>query len=484
MRITMNNLIKKKSLLVLICLSTLLCFYTFAAADENDEDWPVAPDVKSEAAILMDASTGTILYEKNINDKHYPASTTKIMTAIVAIENSDPDDTVTFSHDAVTNIEKDATQIGIVEGEKISMKECLYALMLASANEVANGIAEHVSGSCDEFANLMNEYAKEIGCTNTHFCNPNGLHDENHYTTCHDLALIAGYAYRNKLFRTINETKRYTIEKTNKAKDGHTFTNHHQMLTGNKEGFTQYKYDACVGGKTGHTFAAGYTLVTYACKNGETYICVVMNSTAHDQYKDTINLFNYAFDNFKKCDINDIAGMGGVKENNIKLFDRYFEISKYENAISIDSSQSLIIPSFLEVTDIDKKVEFYENPTLETGKNVVGKITFSYNNNTIGEADILFSLNPSSEITNLKMPDNLLTANDKSGNKSEKTLAQKIKAVLKIAGIALGVLLILLLVGIIISKLLFAQKARTRRMLKKEDYYLHAKKKSKDKFKV
>ena len=163
------------------------------------DNWPAGPQVSAQAAILMDANTGVILYSKNIHERLYPASTTKIMTALLAMEKGNLDDMVDFSHEAVFSVPADGSNMGMDEGESVSLEECLYGIMVASANEAANAAGEYISGSIDDFVSLMNERAQEIGCTDTHFTNPNGLHDDQHYTSAYDLALISSLFFRNEM---------------------------------------------------------------------------------------------------------------------------------------------------------------------------------------------------------------------------------------------------------------------------------------------
>lgn len=162
-----------------------------------------APDITAESAILMDAASGAVLYGKDEESKQYPASITKVMTALLAIENCSMDDIVTFSNEAVNGIEPGSSSAGINVGAQLTVEDTLYALMLVSANEAASALAEHISGSNEAFAELMNQRAAELGCTGTHFTNPHGLPDEDHYTTAHDMALILQQAMKYDEFRTI-----------------------------------------------------------------------------------------------------------------------------------------------------------------------------------------------------------------------------------------------------------------------------------------
>lgn len=250
-----------------------------------------APIVQAQGAVLMDAATGRLLYEKNANTQFYPASITKLMTALLAVENSRLDETVNFSAAATTNLESGSVSLNIVEGDKLSVKDCLYALLLKSANEVANGLAEHVAGSIDEFAVMMNKRAAALGCTNTHFANPNGLNNSNHYTTPRDMALIAREAFKNQTVCKVASTLSYQIPATKKA-GARTVTIGHKMLYPSDSRY----YPGIIGGKTGYTSLAGNTLVTCVEKDGVRLIAVVMKSKS-TQYTDTIAMLDYGFKN-------------------------------------------------------------------------------------------------------------------------------------------------------------------------------------------
>lgn len=243
------------------------------------EGWPQGPAVWAESAVVMDLDSGAILYEKNMGATKYPASITKILTTLVAIENSRLDERVTFSENAIFGIERDSSHIGIRVGEILSMEECLYGMMLESANEVCLAVAEHISGSVDAFVELMNQKAAELGCTNTHFTNPNGLPDENHYTTAHDMALIAQAAYANPTFRKVCQTNTYCIPTTNVCGELRWLSNHHKMLPER-----DYFYEGCTGGKTGFTQAALNTLVTYAERDGRKLVCVSLRTNGPQVY--------------------------------------------------------------------------------------------------------------------------------------------------------------------------------------------------------
>lgn len=263
--------------------------------DSNEiPGWPQGPQVQAESAVLMDVDYGICLYEKNMHQKQYPASITKIMTALLTIENSDLSDVVTFSENAVYGIEPESSHIGIDVGEQLTVEQSLYALMLASANEVAMGLAEHVAGSVGAFVDMMNERAKELGCKNTHFVNPHGLHDEKHYVTAYDMALIAREAYHNQTFLNVVCTVSYEIPPTNMEEETRYLLNHQKLLS--DEG---WYYTGCRGGKTGFTDQALNTLVTFAKKENRTFVCVDLKTDGTPIYSDTIALLDYGFANFQ-----------------------------------------------------------------------------------------------------------------------------------------------------------------------------------------
>lgn len=265
------------------------------------------PEISAQAAVVYDVTHGKILYEKEADTRLYPASTTKLMTALLVLENADLNSTVTFSKTAVTNLESGAVTLKLAEGDRVSVKDCLYGLLLKSANEVANGLAEHVGGSISGFADMMNKKAKELGCTGTNFVNPNGLNDPNHYTTCRDMAKIAAAAFANETLCKIGGTLSYEFPATKNAA-ARTITPGHKMLYPSDSRY----YEGIVGGKTGYTSLAGNTLVTCVEKNGVRIIAVVMKAKS-TQYTDTKALLDYGFEKAAA----DTASVAAGNENSL-----------------------------------------------------------------------------------------------------------------------------------------------------------------------
>ncbi len=252
-------------------------------------------NIIAESAILMDAATGEILYEKNMHEQLYPASITKLMTVLLAFEYGNLDETVTFSEDAIFGIERNSSHIALDVGEQITLEQCLYAILLQSANEASLGVAEHIGGSKEGFAKMMNDKAKELGCKNTNFVNPNGLHDDNHYTSAYDMALIAQEVLKYDKFKEIISTLKYEIPPTNKQPETRYLYAQHQMI----KPPSIYVYDGCEGGKTGFTNQALNTLVTYAKRGNTELIAVVLKDTGANTYVDTTTLFDYGFENYE-----------------------------------------------------------------------------------------------------------------------------------------------------------------------------------------
>ncbi len=267
---------------------------------EGSKESTAEPVVEAEGAVLMDASTGQVLFGKNQGKQFYPASITKVMTALVVLERCKLTDVVTFSASATTNLESGAVSLNITEGDQLTVEQALYGLLLKSANEIGNGLAEHVGGSISGFADLMNAKAKELGCKNTHFANPHGLNDSTHMTTPYDMALIMRAALQNETFRKIDTTLTYNFPATKKA-GARTITMGHKMMYPSDSRY----YEGIIGGKTGYTSKAGNTLVTGVQRNGVSLIAVVLKSKG-TQYTDTKALLDYGFANYEA-----LTGSGG-----------------------------------------------------------------------------------------------------------------------------------------------------------------------------
>lgn len=263
--------------------------------------WPQAADISSTAAVVMESSTKTSLFSKNANQPLYPSAAVKIMTTLVALENSQLTDTVTMTATGVSGVTDGGVNISAQLDETFTMEQCLYAIMVASANDIALQVAEHVGGSVEAFVEKMNARAKELGCKDTIFTNPTGLPDENQHTTAYDMALIMRAAMNNDTFRTIAAAQSYTIPATNVSGGERALTNKFTMTNTADPAY----YQGCLGGKEGYTQASGSTLVCAASRNGVTLICVVLNGAAGVTDDEAISLLNYGYDNFGRLELPD-----------------------------------------------------------------------------------------------------------------------------------------------------------------------------------
>lgn len=344
-------------------------------------DWPAGPENGAQSAILMEVETGTILYSKNINDRLYPASITKMMTSLLVVENCSMEEVVTFSDKAIDNTEWGSSRIGIMKGEKLTVEQCLYGLLLGSANEVAYGLAEHVGGDLETFVSMMNERAEKIGCTNTHFVNASGLPDPDHYVSAYDMALIAKEFFSNETLCMISGSSKYTIPATNKTNEQRPQENHHKMIAGKK-----YEYEGIVGGKTGFTSEARQTLVTCAQREGMKLICVIMKDEAPNQFLDTKELLDYGFSGFQKLKIADYETRYNL--NGANFFNTRLDImGSSKDILELNQFGYIVIPKTLEFEDASVTVDYNTdngnsvcNLTYYVGDNKVGHTTVDYAN--------------------------------------------------------------------------------------------------------
>lgn len=379
--------IKRAAALILACGFLCVAFGTpineILAAPE-DAKWPEAPEIMAEAAILYESSTGTILYEKNAKERMYPASTTKLMTSLLAVEQSPLSDIVEMSHDAISSVGWDSSRIGMITGERITMEDALYAVLLASANEVTYAVAEHVGGSAKNFVKMMNERAKDLGLVNTHFENMHGLHDENHYTCAYDLARIMNKCIEYTTFCRISHNHYYEVPATNLC-ESRVIAQTHQILR------KKIAYDGVFAGKTGHTDEAGQCLVTACERDGLTLICVVMKEAAQaDCYTDTIALFDYGYENFRLYSAS--AASEDLKANAFPVLFDDVDAFVYEvsSALSVKDA-TLILPINGSFADVENKCKLTPLIKIEKGENVIGTANFHYAGVSVGITDIIYT---------------------------------------------------------------------------------------------
>ena len=337
----------------------------------------------AESAILIDATTGKILYEKNSRTKQYPASITKLMTILLALEHGSLEDEITFSHDAVFSIEPGSAHIAIQEGEILTLEQVLYGIMLRSANECANAAAEYVDGSMEKFAEHMTARAKELGCENTNFVNANGLFDENHYTTAYDMALIAQELLKNETYRSMMSNTYYLIPPTNKQPEERPLHGQHQMLNEN----SLYYYEPAEGGKTGYTVEAQNTLVTYAKQGDTELIAVVLKCNGAQHYVDTKTLFEYGFANYQTVKAFSAADL----TQNVAITETYKDKTTTLDTIAVAPASDVYvtIPKNATIENITKAVDCQESASVPVAVgDKLGIVVLSLNGEALATVDL------------------------------------------------------------------------------------------------
>ena len=350
-------------------------YYKQPADTDSIKDWTKGPQIEGESAILVDMFTGAVLYSKNADKAQYPASITKIMTALLGCENLDPSQKFTMSQSAAYGIsDSNSSSIYADTGEEFTIEQALMAVMLQSANEMTLAVAELTTGSTKKFVEQMNLKARQLGCTNTHFNNPNGLPDETHYTTAADMAKIARAAWFNPTFRKFASTQYYEIPPTNKFAETRYLLNHHKMMKSQA-----YAYDGVLGGKTGYTEVAGNTLVTYA-KNDNTYLVSVVLQSVNGAYSDTKALLDYGFNNCSRTAVKDLPS----KITRHLLPAEKYILKDYKDDMLFETRRtaSVSLPTGVDTNALEKTYSITKNPA---GLPLL-TVTYTYNDHVVGSA--------------------------------------------------------------------------------------------------
>lgn len=366
--------------------------------NSHSASYPVPPDIESGNCILIDADTGIVLYEKNSDEKCYPASVTKLMTALLVVENCNLNDTLTVSANAVSSVKYGDANAALKKGEEFTVEQALNIMLIKSANDMAYALGEHVGGSIANFANMMNKRAAELGCTDTHFSNASGLTDVNHYTTAHDMALICRAVINSPaIMNAISYTKSYSVPPTNLTSETRYYRLSHSMVTG------KYLYEYCLGGKTGYTDAAGNTLATFAGKDGLRLICVVFNSTDDQRYIDTTALFEYAFNNFHRMNI--------VKNEDTFSFNQGLGLSAFgvsgkalsgssDITLSVPDSDYVLVPDGVSFSELTKDIVYKsdtDNSSDADSDSSFAEVNYYYAGHLLGHTNLIFSEKLSSD---------------------------------------------------------------------------------------
>lgn len=381
---------KKRFFIVILLIITLFNLYTLSFADSTIPN----PDfqIYSSGSVLMDASTGKVLIQKDMNKQLYPASTTKILTAIIAIEKLDLSSTLTASRSAVMAIPSGYSNAGIKVGESLNVNDLLEMFLIHSANEVGYIFAEEISGNIENFANLMNQKATELGCINTHFTNPSGIHDINHYSTAYDMAIIARYCMKNETFRNIVNKKSCKFSATDLYPEERYFKNTNSLL----DPSNRYYYEYAIGIKTGFTTQAKNCLIAGAQKNGIELIAVMLGAEATEngqsgRYIDAKNLFDFGFENYEVKQFL----QEGTKIAEIKIKNATKETQTLN--LLAKTSLSATFESSFNISSLNPSIKIEENITAPIAKDkILGKISYdidgiTYETDLIAENDVIKS---------------------------------------------------------------------------------------------
>lgn len=412
---------------------------SYTIESNETEGWPQGPINGAASAILMDANTGAILYSKNIDAEMFPASTTKIMTCLVAIENCDLSELITVNQSAIDANESDGSNMGLIAGDKLTLEEMLYGILINSANEACNAVGEHIAGSQEAFVEMMNAKAKAIGCTNTHFVTTNGLHDVQHYVSAHDMALIAREFFKYDILCRISSTGSYTIPANSYHKEYNLLS--HNKLTAGRE----YAYEYLVGSKTGFTSLSRQTLVSCAEKDGIKLICVIMREESPYQFADTTALFEYGFSNFKKFNVH-------LQDNSYTITNEAFMDSgidlfgRTSNLIYLDPSASIIIPETIDFSKVNSNLKY----NISKNPKAFATVIYDYNGVYLGSADLIIN-------SEAIRPEGELSGEDISLNNEEQVVIN-ISKFLIFMFILMGCIIFYIIFGGVIKKFIQDQK--------------------------
>jgi len=424
-------------------------------------NWPQGPAIGAKSAILMEMNTHTILYAKNIHEKSYPASTTKILTCLLAMQNCTMDETITFSRDSIYDVPNDASKLGGVNtGDTMSMEQALYCVLVQSANDVANAVGEHVAEklgkekSVKAFSELMNEKVASLGGTDSHFSNCNGLFDENHYTSAYDLALVGCEFFGNEMLCKMSSTPSYHFRLKPDDEDDMWIASKNQLYKGKP-----YAYQYLLGSKTGFVSQSRQTLVSAAEKNGMKLVCVIFMDETPYQFEDTITLFQYGFENFQRVSIKDNETKYNI--DTLDFFDTENDLfGDSTPLISIENDKYVILPNTAEFSDTISTLTYTKQPH---DTNVIASINYTYSDVPVGGCDLVFykssiptfhfsSSEPAREIVSEKLEEETVVSSELSAKPPEPANVIYIdvrKVILGIVIVAAVIAFILFIISII-----------------------------------
>lgn len=453
--------LKRKGILALACVISIFSMSVCAFAKP---DWPLDTGCQSEAGIVMDLDSGAVLFAQNIHVQEYPASITKLLTALVVVENASMDEQVTFSHDAVYNVESGSgNKLQLEEGDVLSVKDCLYVMLLQSSNQAANALAEHVGGSREAFADMMNEKAASLGCRESHFVNPSGLNDLEQLTSAYDMAQIGAAVFGNPTLLEICSTTSATLPPTINNPNGRTYSMEHKLVVTGDSSDENY-YPSAVAGKTGYTSLAGQTLVTYAEQDGRRQVAVTLKSTQRTHYSDTKTILDFGFARFKNVSVAENETDYVTGEEPVTIGDETYSPSD----LYLDEKAVVTLPNDAQFSDADKYLQT-EIPASHP-EGAVGRIIYTYNDRQIGVAWVYSTKAASAPVSAEDGTDNETAGSEnttdaaKTGTSSTADKEKKPLKLTKATYIAAGAGVVVLLIAAAVIWFMIQRKQEEERM--------------------
>lgn len=453
--------LKRKGILALACVISIFSMSVCAFAKP---DWPLDTGCQSEAGIVMDLDSGAVLFAQNIHVQEYPASITKLLTALVVVENASMDEQVTFSHDAVYNVESGSgNKLQLEEGDVLSVKDCLYVMLLQSSNQAANALAERVGGSREAFADMMNEKAASLGCRESHFVNPSGLNDPEQLTSAYDMAQIGAAVFGNPTLLEICSTTSATLPPTINNPNGRTYSMEHKLVVTGDSSDENY-YPSAVAGKTGYTSLAGQTLVTYAEQDGRRQVAVTLKSTQRTHYSDTKTILDFGFARFKNVSVAENETDYVTGEEPVTIGDETYSPSD----LYLDEKAVVTLPNDAQFSDADKYLQT-EIPASHP-EGAVGRIIYTYNDRQIGVAWVYSTKAASAPVSAEDGTDNETAGSEnttdaaKTGTSSTADKEKKPLKLTKATYIAAGAGVVVLLIAAAVIWFMIQRKQEEERM--------------------
>ena len=453
--------LKRKGILALACVISIFSMSVCAFAKP---DWPLDTGCQSEAGIVMDLDSGAVLFAQNIHVQEYPASITKLLTALVVVENTSMDEQVTFSHDAVYNVESGSgNKLQLEEGDVLSVKDCLYVMLLQSSNQAANALAEHVGGSREAFADMMNEKAASLGCRESHFVNPSGLNDPEQLTSAYDMAQIGAAVFGNPTLLEICSTTSATLPPTINNPNGRTYSMEHKLVVTGDSSDENY-YPSAVAGKTGYTSLAGQTLVTYAEQDGRRQVAVTLKSTQRTHYSDTKTILDFGFARFKNVSVAENEPAYVTGDDPVTIGDTAYKPSD----LYLDEKAVITLPNDAQFSDADQYLQT-EIPASHP-EGAVGRLIYTYNDRQIGVAWVYSTKAASAPVSAEDGTDNETAGSEnttdaaKTGTSSTADKEKKPLKLTKATYIAAGAGVVVLLIAAAVIWFMIQRKQEEERM--------------------